>query len=85
MFEPFINEPYSDFSIEENAASYLRAIEVVRSQLGRHYPLIIGDRSIDTDDHIESVNPANPSEVIGTRYVPSGLCGTTPAITAFAP
>jgi 1-pyrroline-5-carboxylate dehydrogenase len=66
VFEPFINEPYSDFSIEENAASYLRAIEVVRSQLGQHYPLIIGGRSIDTDDHIESVNPANPSEVIGT-------------------
>lgn len=66
MFEPFINEPYSDFSLEENAAAYRRAIDDVRAELGKHYPLVIGGRVVDTADHIESVNPAKPSEVIGT-------------------
>jgi 1-pyrroline-5-carboxylate dehydrogenase len=66
VFEPFINEPYSDFSLEENAAAYRLAIEGVRSELGKHYPLVIGGRVVDTADRIESVNPAKPSEVIGT-------------------
>ncbi len=66
VFEPFANEPYSDFSIDENAAAYRAAIEGVRAELGGHYPLIIGGEAVDTDDRIESVNPAKPSEVVGT-------------------
>ena len=66
MFEQFINEPYSDFTVEENAAAYRRAIEEVRRDFGRHYPLIIGGLAVDTEDRIESLNPAKPSEVVGT-------------------
>ncbi|MDF1596139.1 MAG: L-glutamate gamma-semialdehyde dehydrogenase [Acidimicrobiia bacterium] len=66
MFEPFANEPYSDFTVEENAAAYRQAIEGVRARLGRHYPLIVGGIGVDTEDRIESVNPARPSELVGT-------------------
>jgi 1-pyrroline-5-carboxylate dehydrogenase len=66
VFEPFANEPYSDFTLEENAAAYREAIEGVRTQLGRHYPLIVGGIEVDTEDRIESVNPAKPSELVGT-------------------
>ncbi len=66
MFEPFANEPYSDFSLEANAAAYRRALEEVRANLGKHYPLIVGGEAIDTDDRIESVNPARPAEIIGS-------------------
>ncbi|MFW2340726.1 MAG: L-glutamate gamma-semialdehyde dehydrogenase [Acidimicrobiia bacterium] len=66
MFEPFVNEPYSDFTVKENAAAYRAAIEQVRGELGRHYPLVVGGKTVDPGDRIESVNPANPSEVVGT-------------------
>jgi len=66
VFEQFINEPYSDFTVEENAAAYRQAIEEVRGEFGRHYPLIIGGLAVDTEDRIESLNPAKPSEIVGT-------------------
>jgi hypothetical protein len=41
------------------------AIAMVRSQLGREYDLVIGGKRIRTAEKIVSINPANPSEVIG--------------------
>jgi delta 1-pyrroline-5-carboxylate dehydrogenase len=38
----------------------------VRGQLGKEYPLIIGGQEVRTADKLPSVNPAKPSEVIGT-------------------
>jgi len=62
---PFVNEPYIDFSKEENARKMRAAIEKVRGQLGREYDLIIGGKRVKTPDNIKSVNPAKPSEVVG--------------------
>ncbi len=61
----FANEPPIDFSREEHRNAMRDALEDVRSQLGRSYPLIVGGRAIDTTKKITSVNPANPSEIIG--------------------
>lgn len=66
MFEPFVNEPYSDFSVDENAAGYRAALAKVRSRLGQHHPLVIGGDRVETGSSIESINPAKPSEVVGT-------------------
>ena len=61
----FRNEPFTDFSKPENAAAMERALAEVKSQFGQTYPLIIGGEHITTDKTITSINPANPSEVVG--------------------
>jgi 1-pyrroline-5-carboxylate dehydrogenase len=62
---PFVNEPYVDFSKEENARKMRAAIEKVRGQLGREYDLIIGGKRVKTQDKLKSINPARPSQLVG--------------------
>src|SRR6266480_4260132 len=62
---PFVNEPLTDFTKEENARKMRAAIEKVRGQLGREYDLIIGGRRVKTTDKIKSLNPAKPSQIVG--------------------
>lgn len=62
----FENEPFADFTKEPVRKAFIDAVAQVRSQLGREYPLIIGGKEVRTSDTLPSVNPANPSEVIGT-------------------
>ncbi|HRE47294.1 MAG TPA: L-glutamate gamma-semialdehyde dehydrogenase [Aggregatilineales bacterium] len=62
---PFTNEPLTDFSVESNRTAFREALELVRSQLGTHYPLVIGDERIETKDTLPSINPARPKEVVG--------------------
>src|SRR5579863_427095 len=62
---PFVNEPLTDFSKDENARKMRAAIEKVRGQLGREYDLIIGGKRIKTEGKIKSLNPAKPSQVVG--------------------
>jgi 1-pyrroline-5-carboxylate dehydrogenase len=66
VFEPFRNEPYSDFSHSDNAAAYREALAAVRARLGDHHPLVIGGERVDTADRIESANPCRPAEIVGT-------------------
>jgi 1-pyrroline-5-carboxylate dehydrogenase len=42
------------------------ALATVRESFGKTYPLVIGGRKIETEKKIRSLNPANPTEVIGT-------------------
>ena len=62
---PFINEPFFDFTKEDNARKMRAAIERVRGQLGREYDLIIGGQRVKTADKIKSLNPSKPSQVVG--------------------
>lgn len=62
---PFQNEPVKDFRDPADAAAMKAALQSVRRELGRTYPLVIGGRKIDTEKTIRSVNPANPDEVVG--------------------
>jgi 1-pyrroline-5-carboxylate dehydrogenase len=61
----FANEPFTDFTKEDNARAMRAAIEKVRGQLGREYDLIIGGKHIKTPGKIKSLNPAKPSEIVG--------------------
>jgi 1-pyrroline-5-carboxylate dehydrogenase len=65
MRPEFRNEPLTDFTNQENAQAMRAAIEKVKSQLGRDYPLIIGGERINTDAKLESINPANRTQVVG--------------------
>ena len=61
----FVNEPYTDFTKPENAQAMRRALDKVRAEFGKEYPLLIaGERRISSAK-FESVNPSRPSEVIG--------------------
>src|SRR5256886_8564126 len=62
---PFQNQPFIDFSQEENRKAQIEALEQVKSELGRKYPLIIGGEKIMNEDTFTSVNPSQPNQVIG--------------------
>jgi 1-pyrroline-5-carboxylate dehydrogenase len=61
----FVNEPFTNFKAPENARAMLAALDLVSSQLGREYDLIIGGQRIKTDEKIRSVNPARPAQLVG--------------------
>ena len=61
----FKNEPLVDYQKPENAEAMLKAIEQVKSELGREYPIIINGEKITLEKKFESVNPAEKSQVIG--------------------
>ncbi len=63
---PFLNEPMADFTRAEVRDKFESALSGIRTKLGRLYPLYIGGKEVRTDDTLESVNPAEPTEVIGT-------------------
>src|SRR5215813_3237078 len=61
----FRNEPFTDFSKEENAQAMRDALKKVQSELGREYPLVIGGERIATGNMLDSINPANRTQVVG--------------------
>ncbi|HVF41396.1 MAG TPA: L-glutamate gamma-semialdehyde dehydrogenase [Pyrinomonadaceae bacterium] len=63
--DEFRNEPFTDFSKEENARAMREALAQVRSELGRDYPLVVGGERVETGDFLESRNPARKTEVVG--------------------
>ncbi len=65
MLTPFRNEPATDFTQPQNQQAMRQAIEKVRGELGREYPLVIGGKEVLTQDKIRSINPAKPSELVG--------------------
>jgi RHH-type proline utilization regulon transcriptional repressor/proline dehydrogenase/delta 1-pyrroline-5-carboxylate dehydrogenase len=65
-YTTFGNEPPMDFSKKENREKMTHALKRVRSQLGRKYPLFIGNEKIETGRKTHSINPARPDEIIGS-------------------
>src|SRR5918998_4597484 len=63
--DEFRNESFTDFSKEENARAMREAVERVKSELGREYPLVIGGERVETGNMLESINPAKKTEVVG--------------------
>jgi RHH-type transcriptional regulator, proline utilization regulon repressor / proline dehydrogenase / delta 1-pyrroline-5-carboxylate dehydrogenase len=85
----FSNEPLADFTRTEVRRGFSEAIQAVRKNLGRTYPLHIGGEDILTTDTIPSVNPAVPDEVIGlvcqasTREIDSAIAAARSAMPAW--
>jgi 1-pyrroline-5-carboxylate dehydrogenase len=63
----FANEPFVDFKAPENERAMRTALERVALELGREYSLIIGGARVKTSDKIRSLNPANPTQVVGVH------------------
>src|ERR1700719_1083421 len=64
---PFVTEPFFDFRNEENARRMRSAIAKVRGELGREYDLVIGGKHVKTTDKIKSLNPSQPSQIVGVH------------------
>jgi RHH-type transcriptional regulator, proline utilization regulon repressor / proline dehydrogenase / delta 1-pyrroline-5-carboxylate dehydrogenase len=62
----FVNEPPLDFAFESARMAMNDAISKVRQRLGKHYPLVIGGKPVESSKSLHSVNPARPEQLIGT-------------------
>ena len=62
----FKNEPLVDYQKPENADAMRQAIEQVKGELGREYPVIINSEKITLEKKFTSVNPAVKTQIIGT-------------------
>ncbi|WP_319780434.1 proline dehydrogenase family protein [Maridesulfovibrio sp.] len=62
----FNNFPPADFTVKEERDGFPAAMAKVRQDFGKRYPLYIGGQEVVTEDVLESYNPADPSEIIGS-------------------
>ncbi len=61
----FKNASNTNFATGENRRKMIGAIDYVRGECGRTYPLIINDQTVSTKAWHDSINPSRPREVIG--------------------
>ncbi len=61
----FKNETYLDFSKPDVQDKMKKAIEEVRKNFGREYPLIINGKEVMLEKKFKSFNPSNKEEVVG--------------------
>lgn len=79
----FRNEPAPDFTRPEEMDAFRAALRTVRGRLGRKCPLLINGADVDTAEWDDSVNPANPGEVVG-RIARAGRDEASAAVQAAA-
>ena len=58
------HEPFTDFSDHNEQTAFKEALALVKKELGKEYPIVVGGKKIFTDDKITSENPANHSSEI---------------------
>jgi 1-pyrroline-5-carboxylate dehydrogenase len=66
VLTPYRSEAYSDFSDPHKAEAYRVALDRVSAALGERAVIVIGGERLDTRSSIESLNPADPSQIVGT-------------------
>ena len=62
----FVNAPNTDFTRAASREKMRAALKAAEAGLGRRWPLVIGGRRISSRDYVPSVNPARPSQVVGS-------------------
>lgn len=65
MLMPYRPEPYVNFSEPGPREQMIAALKSVRGQLGRKYPLRIGEQLIETVDTIDSIMPTQSETIVG--------------------
>jgi 1-pyrroline-5-carboxylate dehydrogenase len=61
----FKNEAYIDWSKKANCDKQEAALAKVREDFGKEYPILIGDEKIFTGPKFSSLNPSDPTEIVG--------------------
>jgi RHH-type proline utilization regulon transcriptional repressor/proline dehydrogenase/delta 1-pyrroline-5-carboxylate dehydrogenase len=68
---PFRREPLRGFLNPKAHSAFQRTLQAVESEEERRCPLLVGGKEIRTDRSIPSLNPARPSQVVGTVFLAS--------------
>lgn len=66
MLSEFVNEPFTDFSQEENRNKMLAALEKVASQFEQEYPMFINGEEVFSNQKFQSFNPCDNHQAVGT-------------------
>ena len=66
MLPPFRNEPFTDFSREENRAAAEAALALVRSRFGEHGRLLVDGKWIARPETFASLDPSTDDRVLAT-------------------
>lgn len=61
----FRNEPLTDFSKPQNRSAMETALQKVKSEFGREYPLVIGGEKITGLKTFDSYNPSHKTQLLG--------------------
>ncbi|MDX1947072.1 MAG: L-glutamate gamma-semialdehyde dehydrogenase [Pirellulaceae bacterium] len=62
----FANQPPIDFAQVANRTAMQEALAAVRTRLGRHAPLVIGGKTVESAERAESRDPSQKSRLVGT-------------------
>lgn len=65
MIEKFRNEPFTDFSKEENKIRFQSILKEISGQLNQEYPIVIKGNKKYLDEKFYSYNPSNKDEIVG--------------------
>lgn len=66
----FKNESLVDFAIKSNREAMVRALADFKArELGKEYPLFINGKEVKTSRLLDSVNPAQPTQVVGRVHL----------------
>jgi 1-pyrroline-5-carboxylate dehydrogenase len=81
MLTPFKNESFTDFLQDSNNKAMLTALEAVKRELGKTYPVVIGGEERMLKETFASINPSNKTQVIG-RFSKGAKAEATQAVAA---
>jgi len=65
QFHGFSNAPDVDFRVEECRKKAVVGLAQVQGQFGKTYQPVVNGQSLPTANFVDSVNPCNPTEVVG--------------------
>ena len=77
----FRNAPNTDFSQAASRDRQRAALKTVSAQLGKKWPLVINGKKISDREYVASVNPAKPSQIIGS-WARATVADAESAVTA---
>lgn len=64
--DSYENAPLVNFVHRQTQEQMRTALREVRARFGQRYPLVIDGQKVSTDKWMPSVNPSNPTEVVGS-------------------
>lgn len=82
----FVNAANTDYTLAANRDKQRAALTACAAQLGKKWPLIINGKKITDREYIASINPAKPSQVIGSwarATVADAESAVAASVTAF--
>jgi RHH-type transcriptional regulator, proline utilization regulon repressor / proline dehydrogenase / delta 1-pyrroline-5-carboxylate dehydrogenase len=79
--DSYENAPLVNFVHHETQEKMRAALGEMRGRLGRQYPLVINGAKVATGKWMDSLNPSNPSEVVGT-VAEAGIAEAEQAVDA---